>query len=699
MLQAPPPEALFLLASGWMLGAVAAALVALDRSRRVLLFAGFLLLEGLANISLAYSTGSSAAWGRNAAFHVVALFLLAQFGLEYRRAASPGRRPGVPWLPAVGVAVAALGLAMPWLMCTGCTFDPSVEGLRPGPMMVFLYLLLVLQLLLGWVLAGDALGLSPGPRRQSHLLVAFGLLAEPLFALPAEAVDVPVYLLRGPAEVVWPLALTIPVAGIAVLGAARVLPSLWNAPSLDPSFRTAGRRFTLGIVGVAASGAAIPVIEAAAGYAVSYQADVLLTGVWVAALALLPAYALLRHRLFDIDLRLKVAVRRTTLAGALLALYAAFAQLAQGAFPSAWAPLVLVASAVSFVVVLGPLQAVADRIATAAFPQANPEPSYLSARKLEVYRAALEESHGHPGAQEQLARLRSKLGLTERDHAVLLHAVQRGAPRGAAWVRGSVVLGRYRIEGDAGEGAHGHAFVARDLRSRARVVVKLLRPQRAGDPGLVREARAVAAVRHPNVVAITEVGEAGGQPAVVMEYVEGGSLRDRLARGALARGEFARLADGLLAALEAVHAAGIVHRDVKPSNILLTREGGAKLSDFGVARLPGAETTLGGEGAAIGTVRYMSPEVAKGKPATLRSDLFSAGTTLFEAYTGKAYLEAEPNESAVELQMRAARAGPFDKPLEPPGLRAWFARALEPDPALRFASARAMREALDAALA
>jgi serine/threonine-protein kinase len=247
-----------------------------------------------------------------------------------------------------------------------------------------------------------------------------------------------------------------------------------------------------------------------------------------------------------------------------------------------------------------------------------------------------------------------------------------------------------------GSGAQGRTFLAEGPGAE-RVVLKAVR---GGAPeALRREADALRSLRHPHVVAMHDVAEEDGEVILVMEYLEGGNLRDRLARGALGPEEFRRVATGLLAGLAAVHNAGQVHRDVKPSNVLLSTDGEAKLADFGVARAAGAETTLGRpEGTAVGTLRYMSPEQAKGKRVTTRSDLFSAAATLYEAYTGQPYIEPVEGESAVELQLRAATQGPFRKRAQPAAMRAWFAQALDPQPARRFASADAMREALLRAL-
>ncbi len=217
---------------------------------------------------------------------------------------------------------------------------------------------------------------------------------------------------------------------------------------------------------------------------------------------------------------------------------------------------------------------------------------------------------------------------------------------------------------------------------------------------VVAESRRLAAVRHANVVTIHDVIRAGDEVGLVMEYVDGGSLKDRLEKSALARSELARLTKELLSALEVVHGAGLVHRDVKPANVLLTVEGAAKLADFGIAHEASPDDTfMEGEDAHVrGTARYMSPEQAKGFRASPASDLYAAGLVVYESIAGAPFLEARPNESAVEARRRAARPPPLDERLShvSDDLRAWFARSLHPDPTARFESARGMWEAYEA---
>lgn len=318
-----------------------------------------------------------------------------------------------------------------------------------------------------------------------------------------------------------------------------------------------------------------------------------------------------------------------------------------------------------------------------------------STTRLAAYTVALDRElrsgRSPDEARVALAQLRSALRVSDQEHQ---------AVAGTRTAANDLVLGRYRSVRVLGEGGSGVTRLCRDERLGREVVLKTLRQGDANVEridALLREARAVGAIKHPNVVTLHDVVHHGDEAVIVMEHAERGSLRDAIAAGPIPYDDWRRLAIGLLRALEAVHAAGVIHRDVKPSNVLLDAQGEPKLADFGIARVPGFETTVGGlrEGA-VGTFRYMSPEQAKGRPATARSDLFAAAATLFEARTGRPYLEARAGESAVEVQLRAASAAPFDRDVQPPALRAWFARALDPDPGERFASAREMREALEA---
>lgn len=261
---------------------------------------------------------------------------------------------------------------------------------------------------------------------------------------------------------------------------------------------------------------------------------------------------------------------------------------------------------------------------------------------------------------------------------------------------GERILGRYQLLERLGEGTFGTAFLAHDEVAGERVVVKALRASAGEDRRILREARAIATVRHPNVIELRDVVEEADGSYLVMEFADGGSLAAWIAKGPLGSEEARHVGLGILDALAAVHAAGLVHRDVKPTNVLLARPSTVKLADFGLARATDAEATMapGALAPPVGTLRYMAPELARGRPASAASDIYSAAATTYEAFTGRAYLEISPNESAVEIQMRVASMGPFLVSIEPPELQAWFARALDPDPSTRFASAREARDAL-----
>jgi tetratricopeptide (TPR) repeat protein len=262
-------------------------------------------------------------------------------------------------------------------------------------------------------------------------------------------------------------------------------------------------------------------------------------------------------------------------------------------------------------------------------------------------------------------------------------------------------LGRYRVLKQIGEGGMGVVLLASDDALRRKVALKTLkRTDKSSRTRFLREARAAARVSHPNVCPIFEVGQEGRRPFLAMELLPGETLAARLRRGPLSVPEAMDLAQDLLAALGALHDAGIVHRDVKPSNLFLTPHGG-KLLDFGLAReLPGdvaralaSATDLTRPGLIIGTPGYMAPEQILGQPVDLRADLFAAGVVLYEVLAGRQPFQGE--------NVVQALAGTLYE--EPPSLEAApelaaldapIRRALAKKPAGRHDSAREMATSL-----
>jgi len=195
--------------------------------------------------------------------------------------------------------------------------------------------------------------------------------------------------------------------------------------------------------------------------------------------------------------------------------------------------------------------------------------------------------------------------------------------------------GRYRLLRKLGAGGMASVWLARDDRLDREVAIKVISDSLADDPAWLtrfeREARAAAAVSHPNVVSIFDYNVQSERPYLVMSYIDGPSLAGTLADGAQVDG--ARLAHELLDAVGHVHAAGIVHRDITPGNVLLDHDGHAHLTDFGIAQFPEA-TALTQTGMVIGTRHYLAPEVVAGQPATTASDLYSVGRVLEEVTAG-----------------------------------------------------------------
>src|SRR5437870_12208268 len=208
----------------------------------------------------------------------------------------------------------------------------------------------------------------------------------------------------------------------------------------------------------------------------------------------------------------------------------------------------------------------------------------------------------------------------------------------------------YRIVGKIGEGGMGHVYLAEDTKLGRLVALKFLPPETLSDQTakrrLIQEARATSALNHPNIVTIYSIDEQDGVDFIVMEYVQGETLKEVVQRGAIEFPQVIEIGEQVADALAAAHSLKIIHRDIKPANILLTARGQAKVLDFGLAKVirslseeidKEAPTMhdLTGEGAILGTISYMSPEQTRGEVLDERSDIFSLACVLYEAATGK----------------------------------------------------------------
>jgi serine/threonine protein kinase len=259
--------------------------------------------------------------------------------------------------------------------------------------------------------------------------------------------------------------------------------------------------------------------------------------------------------------------------------------------------------------------------------------------------------------------------------------------------------GRYRLGDRLGAGGMGEVFVAHDLRLDREVALKLLRADLAQQEGMrervVAEARLAARLTHPHVVGVLDTGEQDGRPFVVMERLSGRTLRDELAGGAMSPERARDVGLQVLRALAAAHELGIVHRDVKPGNILDAGVGTWKVADFGIAKWVHAEETLTGTGELLGSPSYLAPERIDGQQAGPASDLYAVGVLLYEALTGR-----KPFEGDDPFALAAAiRDGRYEPPTAieagvDPQITAVIERAMRRHPGERYASAEVMAAAL-----
>src|SRR5262245_54967025 len=280
-------------------------------------------------------------------------------------------------------------------------------------------------------------------------------------------------------------------------------------------------------------------------------------------------------------------------------------------------------------------------------------------------------------------------------------------------IAGGTRFGAYEVVSLIGSGGMGEVYRARDLNLKRDVALKVLPLDFANDAGRLarfqREAEVLASLNHPNIAQIYGIDRGEGGAALAMELVEGLTLADRIATGAIRMEEALRIADQIIDALEAAHERGIVHRDLKPANILLRPDGIVKVLDFGLAKelhptsaASGSEAptaTLTEFGAVMGTVAYMSPEQARGRPVDQRTDIWAFGCVLYEMLTGQRAFRAEDAAGTLARVLEGdvnMNAGPSNVPAP---VRRTIELCLRKDPRRRLRDIGDVRLALEGELA
>ena len=272
------------------------------------------------------------------------------------------------------------------------------------------------------------------------------------------------------------------------------------------------------------------------------------------------------------------------------------------------------------------------------------------------------------------------------------------------------VLGPYRIDALLGAGGMGEVYTARDMRLKRDVAIKVLPARLSADADRLarfeREAHAAAALNHPNICAVFDIGMHDGAPFIVSELLEGETLRRACAAGPMTVRRALDIAAPIARGLAAAHAKGIVHRDLKPDNIFITTDGRVKILDFGLAKLvtdaavsgdvSGPGHPLTDVGIVVGTVGYMAPEQVRGLPADSRSDIFSFGSVLFEVLTGRRPFRGDTAADALSAILREDPPALAVEAGVPPQLERLLRRCLEKTPSNRFQSADDLAFALEA---
>lgn len=423
-------------------------------------------------------------------------------------------------------------------------------------------------------------------------------------------------------------------------------------------------------------------------------------GLWRIGMVALFAYAIARHEMFDLELRLRDA---TPVAAYVIVLAAAGGILWLGlgeAFSGI--PWLGATASIGLAAVCWPTIGLTDSLLGRHADHVD-EPEYLYKRKLEIYRGALEEAQargmGTESEQMFLSDLRRRLEISEEEHRILLMVLESQDRYGD---RPEPPEGeKFEVLEELGRGTFGRARLARDTSLDRRVVLKEpTGPWLFDDEGrdlFVREAKIAARISHPNVVQVYEVLRDRDPPALVLEYVDGGSLQDRVEEAPLEPEQALEVIEDVLAGLARIHDEGIIHRDIKPGNILMATDGTAKLTDFGVAHPPDdvqLKATLATGGSQPGTVAYMSPEQVQGEALDERSDLYAVGAVLYYALTGDHYLGIA-GVSEVEARRRIREERPaLDDDRIPPRIRSVLEEALAKEPEERLASVDRMRKLL-----